>query len=348
MADGLAIAWGGDGFTLSIAGIEVLRHSPAAPAFFLGSGRADIVMARGNFDISDRLDARVPLTHAEAGDDAIHLSADKGAPVRLTLSLNDDALAFRALDGANRLWVRLLAQPDERVWGGGEQLSHVNLRGRHWPLWTSEPGVGRDKSTMLTWQADLAGAGGDYYTTNYPQPTLISSRRYAAHLDTTAWCAFDLRDPDFHELEVWEVPARLELFAAPTLAGLVTRLSTRFGRQPPLPDWAISGAIVGLKDGARSFERLDAMIGRRLRGHRPVVRGLGGPARDVVRPPPVLGLAGERRALPRPGRPDRRAGGARHPLPGLREPLSGRRRPAVRGGPRAGLPGPAPKARRTL
>ena len=260
MADGLAIAWGGDGFTLSIAGTEVLRHSPAAPAFFLGSGRADIVMARGNFDISDRLDARVPLTHAEAGGDAIHLSADEGAPVRLTLSLGDDAVHFRSHDDANRLWVRLLAQPDERVWGGGEQLSHVNLRGRHWPLWTSEPGVGRDKSTMLTWQADLVGAGGDYYTTNYPQPTLISSRRYAAHLDTTAWCAFDLRDPDFHELEVWEVPARLELFAAPTLAGLVTRLSTRFGRQPPLPDWAISGAIVGLKDGARSFERLDAMI----------------------------------------------------------------------------------------
>ena len=30
--------------------------------------------------------------------------------------------------------------------------------------------------------------------------------------------------------------------------------------QPPLPEWAIGGAIVGLKDGANSFERLEKII----------------------------------------------------------------------------------------
>jgi alpha-glucosidase len=39
----------------------------------------------------------------------------------------------------------------------------------------------------------------------------------------------------------------------------VTNLSNRFGRQPPLPDWAISGAIVGLKDGADTFDRFEAI-----------------------------------------------------------------------------------------
>ena len=35
-------------------------------------------------------------------------------------------------------------------------LAHgFDLRGRHFPLWTSEPGVGRDKSTHITWQADV-------------------------------------------------------------------------------------------------------------------------------------------------------------------------------------------------
>ena len=38
------------------------------------------------------------------------------------------------------------------------------------------------------------------------------------------------------------------------------QLSERFGRQPPLPDWVIGGAIVGLKDGARSFDRLEQFI----------------------------------------------------------------------------------------
>jgi alpha-glucosidase len=50
------------------------------------------------------------------------------------------------------------------------------------------------------------------------------------------------------------------LFAADGPQELVGQLSTRFGRQPPLPDWAIGGAIVGLKDGARSFERLERFI----------------------------------------------------------------------------------------
>jgi alpha-glucosidase len=36
-------------------------------------------------------------------------------------------------------------------------------------------------------------------------------------------------------------------------------LSNRFGRQPPLPDWAISGAIVGLKDGADTFDRFETI-----------------------------------------------------------------------------------------
>ncbi len=255
----LAVEWLDDGFSLTIAGVTVVRHSADAPAFFLGQGEADIEMARGNFRIADRLAARDALAWAEGEGDTIRLSEACGRPVRLTIEVHDGALHLTPHDSSNRFWIQLTSAPDERLWGGGEQLSHVELSGRHWPLWTSEPGVGRDKTTEITRLADLVGAGGDYYTTNYPQPTLLSSRRFAVHLDTTAWCAFDLRGPE-PELEAWEVPARVELFAAASLAGLVGALSTRFGRQPRLPDWALSGAIVGLKDGERSFERLDAVI----------------------------------------------------------------------------------------
>ena len=62
------------------------------------------------------------------------------------------------------------------------------------PLWTSEPGVGRDKTTEITFKADVSGkSGGDYWNTNYPQPTYLSSRRYALHVETTAYSAFDFR-----------------------------------------------------------------------------------------------------------------------------------------------------------
>jgi alpha-glucosidase len=59
---------------------------------------------------------------------------------------------------------------------------------------------------------------------------------------------------------VWSKCARFELFAAEDLQALVGALSNRFGRQPPLPDWAIGGAIIGLKDGVNSFERLEHFI----------------------------------------------------------------------------------------
>ncbi len=251
-----------EGFTLALAGTVVLRHTSTDPAFYVGRGRPDIQMYRGNFDIADRLDERIALRHAQVEAGTIHLSPGEHQPSLLTLTLAGNNLHPTTQDPTlNRLWLRIPAHPGEQLWGAGEQMSYFNLAGRRFPLWTSEPGVGRDKSTLLTLQADAAArAGGDYFNTNYPQPTYISSRHYALHLDTTAYSCFDFRDPAFHELESWAIPARIELFAAPTFAAIVTELSTRFGRPPRLPDWAIQGAILGLKDGINSFDRMEAIL----------------------------------------------------------------------------------------
>ncbi|QXQ04988.1 alpha-glucosidase [Sphingosinicellaceae bacterium] len=259
-----------DGFELRLGGQVLLRHRVDSPCLYAGRGRADITMHRGHFDIEDHVDERVALRHVEVqadGEDWIlRFAPFQGVPWQLELRLSGDAddavLHLTALDTAlDRLWLRVAAEPGEHLFGGGEQFSHLDLAGRHFPLWSSEPGVGRDKSTMLTWQADQrGGGGGDYYTTNYPQPTWLSSRRYAVHVDTTAYAAFDFRNPAFHEVEVWGIPERIELWTRASLPELVTALSTRFGRQPPLPDWLLKGAVIGLKDGANSFERLETYI----------------------------------------------------------------------------------------
>ncbi len=251
-----------NGFDLLLGDKLLVRQREEAPAFFLGRGCADIAMHRGNCQIDDRLDERVALRFANVFYDRVEMSPAAGQAVALTMRLEADALRFVSPDTAiNRFWMRTTAEPCEMLWGAGEQMSYFNLAGRRFPLWTSEPGVGRDKSTELTWKADqMAHAGGDYWNTNYPQPTFLSSRHYALHVATTAYSCFDFREAGFHEIEVWEVPATVEFFAAPRLASLVTLLSTRFGRPPRLPDWAIFGAILGLKDGLRSFHRSDAMI----------------------------------------------------------------------------------------
>ncbi|OWK29903.1 alpha-glucosidase [Sphingomonas mucosissima] len=248
------------GFDVFAGEVLIIRHRADAPALFVGAGTPRVDMYRGNYFLEDKVAERIALREATVDGQRVTLSTN-GQPL-LALTVQDGALAVEALNPAlNRLWLTAVGQAGERFWGGGEQMSYVDMAGRRFPMWTSEPGVGRDKSTLMTFQCDRDHrSGGDYWNTNYPQPTYLSSRRYALHVDTTAYSCFDFRDAAAPEIEVWEIPARIELFAAHRFAGIVGQLSSRFGRQPQLPAWAYSGAILGLKDGTRSFERMEAIL----------------------------------------------------------------------------------------
>ncbi|WP_216350612.1 alpha-glucosidase [Paraburkholderia fungorum] len=245
--------------TLRVANRTLFEHSPQAPAVFVGRGVETVEMYRGNFDISDYVEERVALRDARLTQNAdgsarIELARHADTPAELVITAQRTAngvhLALSGDASLNRLWWRVPAQADEHVWGCGEQMSYFDLRGRHFPLWTSEPGVGRDKSTHLTWQADVTSkSGGDYYHTNYPQPTFVSSQKYCLHAQTTAYADFDFRHDGWHELQFWAVPERLEFIVADDFVTLVERISMRFGRQPTLPDWVMNGAILGLKNG---------------------------------------------------------------------------------------------------
>lgn len=252
-----------NGFALRLREQVILSHDNDTPCFFVGRGEPHVHARLGHFDLSQNLIERRALTHAEVEGNILRFAEYAGAPWLLEATVSgdgDDAvIALTALDPAlNRLWLRVPAEAAEHVWGGGEQFSYFDLRGRHFPLWSSEPGVGRDPSSALFQQveAQRKGGGGSYAHTNFPQPTFVSSRRYALHVDSFAYAAFDFRNDDFHEIEVWEIPARIELWARPHFTDLVSALSARFGRQPPLPEWVLRGAIIGLKDGDNSFARL--------------------------------------------------------------------------------------------
>ena len=249
-----------DGFSLEFAGRTVLRHSSACPAVTVARGAPDIVMHRGNFRIEDAPTGTITPRRWRHDGAGIAL-CDGDAPVA-RITPTDAGFTLAACDPAHdRLWLHLVAAPGEVVWGGGEQMSYLALNGRRYPMWTSEPGVGRDKTTALTRLMDETGmAGGDYWTTNYPQPTFLTSRWLAVHCDTTCYSVLDFTDPARHTVEVWASQAGFELFADAGPQGLVGQLSTRFGRPQPLPDWAIGGAILGLKQGEASFSRLERFL----------------------------------------------------------------------------------------
>ena len=226
----------------------------------MARGDAEVVMHLGNFRLTDTPTDRIAPAGWRPCDGGVEL-LDGGMPAaRLTLAGN--RLHVAALrPGHDRLRIRFHGEAGECVWGGGEQMSYLALTGRRFPIWTSEPGVGRDKSTALTRRMDEDSmAGGDYWTTNYPQPTFLTSRWLAVHLEAACHSILDFTDPAAHAVEIWAGAADFEFFAADGPQALVAALSRRFGRQPELPDWAIGGAIVGLKSGASSLDRLERFI----------------------------------------------------------------------------------------
>lgn len=258
-----------EGFLIEYNDRKLITHTFSKPAFYVGYGEAEIEMYRGNFKIQDYKISRVPLKYFKIKEESekvyIDLYSNDGYSLSLCVKEMEDRLYidFEESTGSiNRYWIRIDADEDEKVYGCGEQMSYFNLRGRNFPLWTSEPGVGRDKSTYITWMADVMGkAGGDYYNTNYPQPTFVSTRKYYCHLESSAYMDFNFKNKYYHELEVWDIPKYIMFETAETFIELVSKISSFFGRQPLLPEWVYSGLILGVQGGTdRVLEKMNKAI----------------------------------------------------------------------------------------
>jgi alpha-glucosidase len=258
-----------DRFSVSLNGVVLIEHSGDAPVFFVGTGEGESNLYRGNFKALDRTIARSPTAVLAVDDDprrtVIRLKRAQAADVEAVITLDKSATTIHVQllgGGLNRFWLRLCSETDEHLWGGGEQFSHFNLAGRRFPMWVQEPGVGRDMTTRMTMIAEIEGrAGAHEAATYYPQPTFISSRHYALHIDSSAYSVLDFTSPMFHELEVWDSDFRFELYAGASLEDLVKRLAQRFGHSGHIPEWVYNGAILGLKRGAeRNFEILEQAL----------------------------------------------------------------------------------------
>nr|CAB3248268.1 probable glucan 1,3-alpha-glucosidase [Phallusia mammillata] len=250
----------------------ILKHTSAQPAVHLGVGTASYKNNHGNFDISSTLSDRVSLNSFTVLENEINstevVSAsnesfivnffhDLGTP-SIYLKFSNEGListiSVNKITGGkyNRLWLKFWADPKETIYGGGEQFNYFSLRGRSYPMWAREQGVGRNKSTIVTYFADLiAGAGGDYHTTYWPQPTFVSDRMYFMHLDFSFFSLVNLTNENCHELELWEdiAQAKFHFNTAVTWKQLLERLTDFLGRQPTPPEWLYNGAVIGVQGG---------------------------------------------------------------------------------------------------
>jgi alpha-glucosidase len=250
------------GFDLLLAGRTLLAHRPDSPAISLACGDPQVAMVRGNFRLSDHSVAAAPLTRCNRAAEGVAVleSADGSAKIRVEC-LEAARLSLTALTPHNRSTLDFAVAEGDVLWGGGEQMSYLAINGRTFPIWTSEPGVGRQPGTPLTDQASADGsfAGGDYWTTNYPEPTVLCSAGWALSLANAEYAELDASEAGRLRLHVWSGTVTIDLFAGAP-ADLTRQLGARFGPRHALPEWALGGAIVGLKQGEASFDRLEALI----------------------------------------------------------------------------------------
>lgn len=149
---------------------------------------------------------------------------------------------------------------DEHFLGFGEQYNQVDFTGKSVPVLVSEQGIGRGLQPISFFVDLLAGAAGDAETSYAPLPVSVTSdfRRFEFHATPYAEC--DLRAPGLAAFKTHGNAAHVTIDKAnspPALLGLAAR---RHGSMPPLPDWIISGAIVGLQGGtARVREEFAAL-----------------------------------------------------------------------------------------
>ncbi len=251
--------------------LTLIDHSPSFPCIQLAKGTESIDMYRGNYFIEDDLQETVGLETYELSQSlkegrvlyTIRFSHQK---VEMTCSLSELegrlVITFSAMpEGYNRLKLSCYAQEKEHIYGCGEQFSYFDLRGKNFPLWTGEQGVGRNKSTAITQIADKSDrAGGDYHTTFYPQPTFVSTRGYFLHAETYGYADFDFSSPHTHHLMFWDVPSSITISAKPSLLEVVQDISALLGRQAALPAWVYDGIILGMQGGTQTcLDKLDHM-----------------------------------------------------------------------------------------
>jgi len=249
-------------FTLRYRNIMLIEHEASRPWMSIGRGNPSIDFYRGNFFIEDHIEESIPLYVSncnKTGDGAWDLRfSDTEKNTELGCRIYEEAgrlkLAFSGLTAHyNRFVLHLKGEATEHIYGCGEQFSYLDLKGRNFPLWTQEQGVGRNKTTEITKTADrLDRAGGDYHTTFYPQPTYVSSRGYFFHAETYAYADFDFSAPDDIKLSFWDLPAEITLGSKGSLMETVQDISAFLGRQGPLPGWAYDGVILGIQGGTET------------------------------------------------------------------------------------------------
>ena len=244
------------------------------PFIDAGRGDAKVKESRGFFTVDDRdatyLGGQTLESMSQEGEAVVlrgRLGADGEAAWTLRfVALDDHELAFTLTaesDDAtplNRLRLSMRRHAEHRIYGFGEQLTHVNLAGQKIPILSQEPGIGRGVQPLTWIMNSFFGAGGSTVHSNAPAAHYLTSDLSSVYLTNTEYVEFDCTTDS--RITITAHTGRLEgriLYGTSPLE--LIEVYTRYaGRMPALPDWLNGGAVIGMQGGTEAVQRMSSAL----------------------------------------------------------------------------------------
>ena len=163
----------------------------------------------------------------------------------------------------DRVYLTYASTPEERFFGFGTQYTYFDMKGCKVPIFIQEKGIGRGEQPITLaadWQAD---AGGNPYTSYASVPHYITSEMRSLFLENYEYSSFDLREEDRVQVEVFSSRMQGQIPSGGTPVELIKQYTEFSGKMRSLPEWVLSGAVVGVQGGTdkvlRISERFEAL-----------------------------------------------------------------------------------------
>jgi alpha-glucosidase len=238
-------------------------------AFHVGDGSADVSMLFGSF-----LTENVTLDISELTEVGRATGEKSGAPVweltdadgeRLAVvqaaAVSRDELILDVMpEAGNRVGLSADCAEDEHFMGLGSHAMDVDHVGQKFPLWVTEPGIGKedDEDTPAVWAVT-----GTRHASSLPQPWLMRpASNQGILLDTPARVDVDLcaTDPTRFSAVAWaDAPLRISWITGDSPLDVVQNFTDHTGRRPLSAPWVFgpwNDAIRGIDEVKRVVERL--------------------------------------------------------------------------------------------
>ncbi len=223
-------------------------------------GRERVRQSRAHFSIEDEtrdLRADQTIDRIERRGAALVVAGrllGKGEDLSYSLAFSpksEGRLGFEAEveEPYERVYLTYASSPEERFFGFGTQYTYFDLKGLKVPIFIQEQGIGRG-AQPITWAADWrAGAGGSWHTSYASVPHYVTSEMRSLFLENYEYSAFDLREEDRVQIEVFSSRMVGQILSGDDPPELIEQYTEFSGRMRPLPEWIHSGAIVGMQGG---------------------------------------------------------------------------------------------------